>query len=124
MERKNELLGLVVHRPFTLELADGQEHELTPLTVSRMLEAEKLWLPLTDEAEKGRVFLWAIVWQALLPKAPELTFEQVGELIPAYWMQLGAEELRDLLEALGVQADVRKEKVADPLAGTSGSPQP
>jgi len=124
MERKNELLGLVVHRPFTLELADGQEHELTPLTVSRMLEAEKKWQSLTDEAAQGRAFLCAVLWQALVPKAPELTFEQVQELIPTSWTQLEAEQLRGLLTALGVEADVRNDDGADPTTGTSGSPQP
>ena len=132
----NEELGLSVPLgAFGLILADGKEHTLHPLSVSRFRIVRDYILQFAckdkddeaakkaAEAEQGTAFLAALIWQALLPDNPELTVEQGGDLIPAGWLTLDKTGLNKLMTALDIKVDISEAQAeADPMESTTSQP--
>ena len=98
-----------------LTLRDGKDYTLTPLSVDglRSLQVMGSDIDEMDDEDKGLEFLKLLMREALKFAHPDLKPEQADTLIPASWLQLGAEGLTKLMSALGVAAEVSA-KPSDP----------
>lgn len=71
-------------RPDTILLADGKEYELTPVTANTLAYLEDKFGKTTDELFDGKVrfkVYISLIYARLHRKYPDLTEEQVGELL-------------------------------------------
>lgn len=69
-----------------IELTDGKEYDLAPLTANIMADLEDKFDKSIDELFSGRVRMKvfrALVYARLHPKYPDLTEEQLGDLLTA-----------------------------------------
>lgn len=69
-----------------ITLADGKEYKLVPLTIRIMSDLEEKFDKSLDEIFGPHMrmkYIWAMIYERLRPNYPELTEEQLGDLLTA-----------------------------------------